>query len=416
MYYTKEEALEFIAENDVKFVKLSFCDAYGKLKNISLLASHISDAFENGICFDAASVEGFGNVESSSLFLFPVPETLNLLPWRPSHGRVARFMCNIKYADGRDFELDIRNLLVRADAEARKNGVLLNLRAESEFYLFKTDENGMPTNIPVDNAGYLDAAPADKGENVRRDICLTLEEMGIIPEYSHHEAGPGQHEIDFRYGAPLTSADDVMTFRNVVSSVASKYGLWASFDPKPLQYKPGNGFHINFSVLDSKLQPDKRTGKAFMAGILSHIREITAFLNPTEESYLRFGTFKSPSRVGYSEKSHSELISLPPLSAKNGTTGESFKIRSADSSANPYLVYTLLIYAGLDGIKKQTELPEELNADIYEVPASAAEALYPLPSTLAEASATARTSEFVKTALPDGLADRILDIYTSENS
>ncbi|MGM9683079.1 MAG: glutamine synthetase family protein [Eubacteriales bacterium] len=416
MFYSEDEVIEFVNENDVKFVKLSFCDAYGKLKNISIPASRLRDAFECGVCFDASSVEGFGSGEYADIFLYPAPDTLKLLPWRPSHGRVARLMCDIRQADGSTFELDFRQLLRMTEARLREAGVFLNIKAESEFYLFKTDENGFPVNIPCDNAGYLDAFPDDKGENVRRDICLTLEEMGITPESSHHEAGPGQHEIDFRYGSPQLSADDVTTFKNVVASVAAKYGLWASFAPRPVQYKPGNGFHINISVFDENMLPDAKRGEAFMAGVLDRIGEITAFLNPTEESYQRFGNFRSPSHIGYSEKSHSHLISLPALSRERGMLGQNFKLRSPDSSANPYLAYMLIMEAGLDGVERALTLPENLNADLCTTGRDGIiSTLPPLPASIAEATETARRSEFVRRVLPGGLCDRILDIYNCCN-
>ena len=408
MSYTKEEAIEFIHEHDVKFVKLSFCDPFGTLKNISLLASHIDDAFEHGVCFDASCIEGFGNAGGAELYLFPIPETLTLLPWRPSHGRVARMMCRLCNPDGTPFALDGRELLRIATRRALEAGVLLNIRAECEFYLFKTDDSGLPTNTPSDFAGYLDVNPADKGENVRRDICLTPEEMGVMPESSHHEAGPGQNEIDFRYGDPLTSADNVITFRNVVSSVSANYGLWATFAPKPIPDKPGNGFHINFTVYhfpDRTPAPD--TGEAFMAGILDHIRGLTAFLNPTPASYERMGTFKSPSQIGFSQKHHNLLITLPALAGDGQLHGDNFKLRSADSSSSPYLAYTLLIYAGLDGIARKLTLPQALNADTTD-------ALPLLPQSLDEAIGAAKEDRVILDALGKTLAGQILDIY--ENS
>lgn len=414
MVYNQEEAIEFIAEHDVKFVKLSFCDTFGTLKNISLLASHINEAFRHGVRFDASSIEGFGTPECAELYLFPVPETLTLLPWRPSQGRVARMMCRICQADGTPFGLDARELLKAAVRAARKENILLNIKAECEFYLLKTDDNGLPTNTPSDFAGYLDVSPTDKGENVRRDICLTLEEMGIMPESSHHEAGPGQHEIDFRYGDPLTSADHVITFRNVVSAVSANYGLWASFMPKPLQYKPGNGFHINFSVLNlSDSTPNARKGEAFLAGILDRIPELTAFLCPTDESYQRMGSFKAPSHIGYSFRQSNQLIALPVLAEKEEFSGPHFKLRLTDSSASPYLAYTLLIRAGLDGVARGLTLPKNLNTDKLDLSCAPCEELPALPQTLSDAINTARQSHFVSSVLGNNTTNSILDIYAN---
>ena len=248
MKYSQQEVIQYVHEEDVKFIRLAFCDVFGKQKNISIMPEELPRAFEYGIAIDGSAIDGFGDETQSDLFLHPEVDTLMPLPWRPEHGRVVRMFCNITYPDGTPFECDTRNILKKAIKEANDAGLSFYFGAEQEFYLFKLDEQGNPTQEPYDNAGYMDIAPDDRGENIRREICLTLEQMGIRPEGSHHEEGPGQNEIDFRYSDPLTAADNAMTFQTVVKTVSHRNGLYADFGPKPLKGKPGNGFHINISV------------------------------------------------------------------------------------------------------------------------------------------------------------------------
>ena len=248
MKYSREEVLQYVAEEDVKFIRLAFCDVFGRQKNISIMPDELPRAFEYGIAFDASAIEGFGDEARSDLFLHPDPETLTWLPWRPEHGKVVRMFCSITDPDGRPFACDTRSLLKKAIADAKAAGFTFYFGAEQEFYLLELDDRNMPTKIPYDRAGYMDIAPEDRGENVRREICLTLEQMGIRPESSHHEEGPGQNEIDFRYTEALAAADNVMTFQTVVKTVARRNGLFADFSAQPLEGAPGNGFHINVSV------------------------------------------------------------------------------------------------------------------------------------------------------------------------
>ena len=248
MIYTKEEVMEYVSEEDVAFIRLAFCDITGKQKNISIMAGELDRAFDKGIAFDPSSIEGFGNITNSDLVLHPDPSTLMLLPWRPERGKVVRMYCSITYADGSPFECDSRTLLANAVKEAADKGLEFSFGSEQEFYLFKLDEDGNPTKDPYDFAGDMDIAPEDKGENIRREICLTLDQMGIKPESSHHEEGPGQNEIDFKYADALSTADNVMTFQTIVKSVSGRNGLHADFSAKPLSDYPGNGFHINVSI------------------------------------------------------------------------------------------------------------------------------------------------------------------------
>ena len=247
MTYTAQEIADYAAAEDVKFIRLAFCDVFGVPKNISIMPEELPRAFSDGISIDASAIRGFGDEAHSDLLLFPDSETLTALPWRPSHGRVVRLFANIRRSDGSLFPLDTRNVLKHTIAGAAQEGVTVNFGTEFEFFLFRLDADGNATKIPYDQAKYMDIAPLDRGENVRREICLTLCEMGIRPESSHHEDGPGQNEIDFRYGDAMTAADNAITFPSVVRTVAMRNGLWADFSPKPLPNESGNGMHINLS-------------------------------------------------------------------------------------------------------------------------------------------------------------------------
>lgn len=394
MKYTKEEIMQFVMEEDVKFIRLAFCDVFGKQKNISLMPDELSRAFDFGIAIDASAVEGFGGDIYSDLLLHPDPDTLSILPWRPEHGKVVRMFCTVTYPDGRLFENDTRSILIRAVEDAKKEGYEFFFGAEMEFYLFKLDENGEPTDIPYDKAGYMDVAIADKGENVRREICLTLEQMGIHPESSHHEEGPGQNEIDFRYSDALSAADNTIAFANVVSAIAARNGLYASFSPKPLKDKPGNGLHINISV-KSKDGADRKT--SMIAGVLEHISEMTAFLNPTEKSYERLGSDKAPKFVSWSSENRSQLVRIPAAYGEYKRA----ELRSPDPSANPYLAFALLIYAGLDGIKNNTELPRPANINFYKADEKTLSEYKRLPKTRGEAIEIAGSSKFIADHLPE---------------
>lgn len=367
---------EFIAENDVKFVKFAFCDVFGRQKILSVLPSLLPRALREGAAVDASRIDGFYRPGDSEVFLFPDMGTVSLLPWRPSHGRVARVYCNLRGEDGQAFAQDSRKILRDAVEHARHSGVYVSFGAENDFYLFRTDEQGAPTDVPFDTAGYMDEAPEDRGEDVRRDICLTLEEMGIEPLSSQHIGGPGQNRIDFEPGLALACADNVVTFRSVVKMMAARNGLWASFSPKPIPGEPGSGFRI-------AMRP-KRDGEscaeAFAAGVLAHARELSAFLSPGEESYERLGQFGAPGEVSWSSTGRASLIRLK----KNGR----IEIASPDGTANPYLAFAVLLYAGTEGVDRGLALPPE------------GERLAPLPESLREARALCRDSAFLRAFLP----------------
>ena len=403
MKYSKEEVIQYVLEEDVKFIRLSFCDVFGKQKNISIMPEELPRAFESGIAFDASAIAGFGDENHSDLFLHPDADTLAPLPWRPEHGSVVRMYCTITHPDGKAFECDTRSILRKAVQDAQNLGYQFFFGAEQEFYLFTLDENGNPTKKPYDSAGYMDIAPEDKGENIRREVCLTLEQMGIQPESSHHEEGPGQNEIDFRYSDPLTAADNAMTFQTVVKTIANRNGIFADFSPKPLKDKPGNGFHINISVKSS----DNTDNTNYMiAAILDKISDITVFLNPTENSYQRFGANKAPGYISWSSENRSQLVRVPAAAGKY----QRVELRSPDPSANTYLAFALLIYAILDGIQNKPELAHPADINLYKADADVLAKYEQLPGDFKSACALALNSKFIKKYIPDA----ILDIYCNK--
>ncbi|MCR5828727.1 MAG: glutamine synthetase family protein [Lachnospiraceae bacterium] len=401
MKYFKEEVLQYVQEEDVKFIRLAFCDVFGKQKNISIMPDELPRAFEHGIAFDASAVAGFGDEAKSDLLLHPEPETLMPLPWRPEHGRVIQMFSGITRPDGTPFECDTRKLLKDAVQKAADAGYEFTFGAEQEFYLFRLDEDGTPTKIPCDKASYMDIAPEDHGENVRREICLTLEQMGIRPESSHHEQGPGQNEIDFRYSAPLTAADHVMMFQRVVKTVAFRNGFFADFSPKPLEHEPGNGFHINMSVRPA----DQKAFDGMISGILKNVKAMTAFLNPSTVSYQRLGNNKAPEYITWSKENRSPLVRIPAAVGEYKRA----ELRSPDPLANPYLAFTLMIYAALDGIENNIVLPEPADFNLYKSDHVMLSRYDKLPSSFDEACKVASASKFVQDHIPG----EILSIYCS---
>ena len=384
MDYQAEEVLKYIEEEDAKFIRLAFRDAYGVQKNISVMPQEIHKAFTDGIPVNAREIAGYKESSSKTLFLRPDEKTLSILPWRPDSGKVLRMYCDVCKADGTPYPGDTRYVLRAAVEKAKEEGVEFRFGSEAEFYLFQKDEDGNPTKIPYDEAGYLDIAPLDRCENVRREICLTIERMGLRPERSHHEQGPGQNEIDFHYGKPLKAADQMTTFQMVVKTIADRYGLFADFSPVPLPGKAGNGYHINLYATDAE---GNDLARPAAAGILEKIRDITLFLNPTDASYARLGNNLAPDRVDWSDTGSSELMYIE--SDKGRIRAE---LRSPDASSNPYLVYALLIHAGLYGIRNNMSLPMEEKGDGIL-----------LPSSRKEAAKLAGKSEFVHAVVPEEL-------------
>ncbi len=381
---TQKEVMEYVEEENVKFIRLAFFDVKGHQKNISIQPSELLRAFSTGISFDASSIEGFNDEAHSDLFLVPEPRTLSILPWRSFDGSVVRMYCDIYNPDGTLYKNDTRYLLKQALEQAKKAQIEIRCGNEYEFYLFQLDEKGKATKTPLDQAGYMDIAPFDQGEDVRRQICHYMMEMGMEPEASHHEQGPGQNEIDFRYNNPLLAAEDGATLRWVIKTVAQANGLVANFMPKPLKEEAGNGFHINMST-NSHMDE-------FMAGILNHIKEITLFLNPTENSYDRLGEDKAPKYVSWGYNNRSTLIRIPAGNKR-------LELRSPDCLANTFLSYTLLIYAGLDGIEKHMTCMEPTSLNLFKETGE----FDVLPQSLKEAKKLAKNSDFVKKYVPENI-------------
>ena len=379
MNYTPDEVMEYISEEDVKFVRMAFCDIFGRQRNVAIMAGELPRAFEHGIAFDASAVAGFEMDVRSDLFLRPDASTLKELPWRPQHGRVAHMFCDVVHPDGTPCASDLRALLRRTAEDAAKQGYEFRFGSEMEFYLFKLDERGEPTKEPFDRAGYMEVAPEDKGENVRREICLTLERMGIYPESSHHESGPGQNEIDFRYAEGVTAADNAIMFRSVVKAIAAQNGLWADFSPRPLPESDGSGMHINISARrgGEELSPLK-----LVPGLLHRIREM--------------GRDKAPAFVSWSEQNRSQLLRLPAAAGQY----KRLELRSPDSAANPYLAFSLIIRACLEGIEKGLPLPEAAELDLLRAPREEQKKYETLPVSLAEAAALAGGSDFIRENVP----------------
>jgi len=401
MNSTVQDVLDFVREHDVKFIRLGFCDIFGTQKSIQIMATELEYAFENGVSFDAHAIIGFRDVVRSDLLLFPDPSTMVMLPWRPGPGRVMRFFCDIRNPDGSAFYKDCRFVLKRVVERAQKMSYCCKMGAECEFYLFKLDENGNRTT-PLDNGGYLDIAPLDKGQDIRREICLTLEEMGIQPETSLHEHGPGQNEIGFKFSGALECADNLQTFKTVVKTIAARNGLDASFKPKPLPKAAGNSLHINLSLAKDGVNVFKNVkdghssiAESFIAGILSKTPEITLFLNPIENSYDRFGKFEAPKYVSWSHQNRSQLVRIPAAIAENVR----MELRSPDTALNPYIAFALILSAGLDGIESKMPLPPAIDADLYTADDSITKSLTPLPDSFEKSVFLAKSSDFAKGVL-----------------
>lgn len=401
MSFSPKEILKFVEENDVKFIRLTFCDMFGNLKNVAIMPNELPRAFEYGIPFDASCIaEG-----CSDLLLVPDISTLSILPWRPKSGRVVRFFCALKNMDGSDYVGDMRTELTNYINQLRLDGYSCEMGTKCEFYLFELDERGEPTKIPHDKGGYLDVAPLDKCENARREICLSLEEMGMSPKSSCHKHGPAQNEIEFRESEPITAADNMVHYKTVVKSIAAQNGLFASFMPKPLTDEHGSALSISISLKKGgenifDTQNDMAfEGKCFISGVLSKMREITAFLNCTTNSYKRLGIGYAPKYINWSSENCAQLIRVP----KPVGISPRIEIRSADACCNPYITFKLILAAGIEGIQSQ-------DCALFESAmhnGSDNSLLQPLPSSLDEAAAIAKESIFVKNTLSQEIRSNI---------
>ncbi len=394
MALTNQDILSLARESDVKFIRLQFTDLFGQMKNLAILIDHLEEALDGCYMFDGSSVDGFVRIEESDMVLRPDPSTFTVFPWRPQNGRVGRLICDVHYPDGSPFEGDPRRILRRVVEDAASMGYTLKIGAECEFFLFHTDPQGRPTTITHDDGGYFDLGPVDMGEDARRDICMALEDMGFNIEASHHEVAPGQHEIDFRYAEALQAADDMMTFRMAVKTVAKRHGLAATFMPKPREGVNGSGLHANLSLwkdgrnafcdetAPGGLSP---VARGFAAGIMAHIDAITALANPLVNSYKRLiPGYEAPVYVCWARHNRSPLIRVPDA----GGEGTRLELRSPDPSCNPYLAFAAICAAGLDGLRRELTPPPMLERNIYRMDEGDRDAmggLRRLPVTLADA-------------------------------
>lgn len=405
-------------EEDVHFIRLQFTDILGTIKNVEIPLSQLPKALDNKMMFDGSSIEGFVRIEESDMYLYPELDTWMVFPWSPEEGRVARLICDVYLPDGTPFAGDPRGVLKRVLKDAEALGfTAFNVGPEPEFFLFKTNENGEPTLDVNDKGGYFDLAPLDLGENCRRDIVLTLEKMGFEIEASHHEVAPGQHEIDFKYTDAVTAADYIQTFKLVVKTVARKYGLHATFMPKPLFGVNGSGMHTHQSLFKGEEnafydESDElglsETARQYLAGLLKHARAFAAITNPTVNSYKRLVPgYEAPCYVAWSAKNRSPLIRIP---ASRGLSTR-VELRNPDPAANPYLALAVTLAAGLDGIKNGLKLSAPTNRNIYIMSEEdrKAEGIESLPATLREALDVMKQSDVILNALGDHIASQFIE-------
>ena len=397
--YTKSDIMQMVEEEDVEFIRLQFTDIFGNMKNVAITSSQLEKALDNRCMFDGSSIEGFVRIEESDMYLHPDLDSFTIFPWRPQQGKVARIICDIYRPDGTPFEGDPRYILRRVVKEAEDMGYVFNVGPECEFFLFNTDDNGCPTTETTEKAGYFEMGPNDHGENARRDMVLTLEDMGFEIEASHHEASPGQHEIDFRYGEIRKIADCITTFKMAVRIVAKRHGLHATFMPKPKAEVNGSGMHIQFSlikdgknVFESQSNHGELSQEAyyFIGGLLAHSKEMALITNPIVNSYKRLVPgYDAPTELTWTENNQNSLVRIPV------TRGEGIRVelRSPDTSANPYVVLAICLAAGLDGIKNKITPTKSSNLAMQGQQAEH------LPSTLKEAIDYFEESTWVKDVL-----------------
>jgi len=412
--YTKDDVIRMVQEEDVEFIRLQFTDIFGHLKNVAVTTSHLERALNNRVLFDGSAIEGFVSAEESDMYLYPDPGTFTIFPWRPQNGKVARLLCEIYHPDGQPFEGDPRHVLSEVLADAAKDGYRFLTGPECEFFLYHLDENGLPTTLTHERAGYFDVGPTDLGENARRDMVLTMEEMGYEIEASHHEFAPAQHEIDLHYANPLKTADMIMTFRLTARTIAKRHGLYATFMPKPHSGIHGSGMHINISMAADGMnvfadENDElglsRQAYYFIGGVMKHIKGMTAILNPLVNSYKRLVSgYEAPREIAWSSTDRDMLIRVPAIRGFNTR----IELRSPDPAANPYLTLALILAAGMEGIRGQIMPPAPTNHTTRSAGADH------LPSSLAEALDEMEKDPLVRRVLGDHITDKFLEAKRKE--
>jgi len=420
--YTKEDILRLVEEEDVKFIRLQFTDIFGMLKNVAISPSQFEKALDNGCMFDGSSIDGFARINESDMYLYPDYNSFVIFPWRPQAGKVARLICDVYTPEGKPFEGDPRYALKKILAKASKMGYTFNVGPELEFFLFHYDDAGKPTTFAHDEGGYFDLEPVGQGEDIRREISFALEEMGFEIEASHHEVAPAQHEIDFKFGDALSIADDIMTFKLAVRTIAKRYGMHASFMPKPIFGINGSGMHVNMSLLkDGKnafFDPSKpeglsETAMQFIAGILNNIKGMTAITNPLVNSYKRLVPgYEAPCYLAWSAANRSALIRIP---ATRGL-GTRVELRCPDPASNPYLALALCLAAGLEGIEKKMTPPEQIKTSIFEMSSDErfAAGIDNLPGSLEEALVEFKKNPMMKDILGNHIYTKYIEAKEEE--
>ncbi len=421
--YSKEDILRIVREEDVKFIRLQFTDIFGMLKNVAITAEQLEKALNNQCMFDGSSIEGFVRIEESDMYLRPDVSTFAIFPWRPRDRKVARLICDVYNPDGTPFEGDPRYVLRRAVEKAKSMGYdKFNVGPECEFFLFFTDESGKPTTVTHDDAGYFDLGPVDHGENARREMVLALEEMGFEIEASHHEVAPGQHEIDFKYADAITTADNIVTFKMVVKTIAHRNGLHATFMPKPVFGINGSGMHTNVSLYKNgknafydENDPLQLSQEAywFIGGIMKNMKSITAITNPLVNSYKRLVPgYEAPVYIAWSTRNRSPLIRIP--AARGEATR--LELRCPDPSCNPYLALAAVLSAGLDGIENKIQPPAPVDRNIFEMGEEQrlAGGIESLPGNLQEAIDEMERSEMVRQVLGDHIFTKYIEAKKKE--
>ncbi len=420
--YTKQDIFRMVEEEDVEFIRLQFTDMFGTLKNVAITSSQLEKALNNQCMFDGSSIEGFVRIEESDMYLYPDLDTFVIFPWRPQQGKVARIICDIYRPDQTPFQGDSRYILKKVIAQAEEMGYRFDAGPECEFFLFHTDEDGQPTTISHEKAGYFDLGPVDLGENARRDMVLTLEDMGYEIEASHHEMAPAQHEIDFKYDEALVTADNIMTFKLAVKTIAKRHGLFASFMPKPKFGVNGSGMHVNMSLSkEGKNIFDDSNGKLglskeayyFIGGLMKHMRGMALITNPIVNSYKRLVPgYEAPIYIAWSATNRSPLIRIP--ASRGG--GTRIELRCPDPAANPYLVLAVCLAAGLDGIRNQIEPPAGITENVYQMRFSekAKLGIETLPEDLGAAIEAFEQDEFIKEVLGEHISDKYVEAKKAE--
>jgi len=414
-----EFVLRTIEERDIRFVRLWFTDVLGTLKSVSIAPAELEGAFEEGIGFDGSAIEGFARVHESDMLAKPDPSTFAILPWRGEAHGVARLFCDILMPDGSSSYADPRYVLKRTLMKAADQGFSFYTHPEVEFYVLKNGPEQGSAPEPVDRYGYFDNAPHGVAHDFRRQAITTLEAMGISVEYSHHEGGPGQQEIDLRYADALTTADNLMTFRLVVQEVAMEQGLYATFMPKPFRDEPGSGMHTHLSLFEGDRNAFHEAGadyqlskvaRSFIAGLLVHAPEITAVTNQWVNSYKRLaGGGEAPAWICWGHNNRSALIRVPMYKPSKGNSTR-IEYRAMDSAVNPYLAYSVLLAAGLKGIEEGYELPPGSEDDVWGLTSSERRALGmdPLPGSLNQAISAMEKSELIAETLGEHVFDFFL--------